>query len=374
MLDRNELAAWLRLIETPDIGLATARQLLAAFGSPEAVFDAPPALWARTVGESAARALAKPPDQLGELVERTWDWLHADAPTAPRHLLALGDAGYPKLLLETADPPLMLYAVGRVELLAAPAVAIVGSRNPTPQGTLDAREFGTALSSAGLCVISGLALGIDGAAHEGALDAGAATGGGGTIAVMGTGVDRIYPKRHHALARRIASEGLLLSECALGAMPLAHHFPRRNRLIAGLSLGTLVVEAALQSGSLITARLAAEIGREVFAIPGSIHSPLSRGCHALIRQGAKLVETAQDVLDELRWQPGTVAPAGQTPSLAAPDDPLLAALGHDPLTLDALAGRTGIAPAELSARLLELELAGVVARLPGQRFQRLVRA
>ncbi|MEN9544557.1 MAG: hypothetical protein RLZZ598_1390, partial [Pseudomonadota bacterium] len=169
MLDRDELAAWLRLTETPGLGPAAARRLLGAFGSPQAIFDASPALWTRAVGESAAQALAEPPATLAELIDHTWDWLQAEAPAAPRHLLALGDAEYPQLLLEAADPPLLLHAVGRLELLAAPAVAIVGSRNPTPQGALDAHEFGAALSGAGLCVISGLALGIDGAAHEGAL-------------------------------------------------------------------------------------------------------------------------------------------------------------------------------------------------------------
>jgi DNA processing protein len=357
MLDRDELAAWLRLIDSPGVGPIRARELLAAHGSPQAVV--------------AADLLGAEPDDLQEQVERAWQWLQATDAPQPRALITLGDPDYPAALLETADPPLLLYAVGRIELLQAPAVAIVGSRNPTPQGLLDARDFGAALSAAGLTVVSGLALGIDGAAHEGAL-----THVASTIAVLGTGIDRIYPRRHEALARRIAAEGLLLSENALGALPLEHHFPRRNRIIAGLGLGTLVVEAALQSGSLITARLAVEAGREVFAMPGSIHSPLARGCHALIRQGAKLVETAQDVLDELRWTPPAppvAAPAAVAAADEAPDA-LLAALGHDPLTLDELANRTGIAPATLSVRLLQLELDGRVARLPGQRFQRLVRA
>lgn len=353
MLDRDELSGWLRLCESPGIGPIRARELLTRFGSPQAVVE--------------AQVLGQAPDGFDELLERTWQWQQANAAPQPRWLIALGDSHYPPALLETADPPLLLYAVGRIELLRAPAVAIVGSRNPTPQGTQNARDFGAALAAAGLTVVSGMALGIDGAAHEGALDHAAST-----IAVLGTGIDRIYPRRHAALAHRIAAEGLLLAECELGALPLEHHFPRRNRLIAGLGLGTLVVEAALQSGSLITARLALEAGREVFAMPGSIHNPLARGCHALIRQGAKLVESAQDVLDELRWT--EAVPLPEAAANAAPDDALLVALGHDPLTLDELANRTGIDIATLSARLLDLELDGRVARLPGQRFQRLVRA
>lgn len=362
MIERDELAAWLRLIETPSIGLASARRLLAAFGSPQAVVEAAPRQWRELLEPGQAAALAEPPAGLTALVDTTWQWLQA-AEEAPRHVVVLGDAAYPRALLETADPPLLLYGIGRAELLNAAAVAIVGSRNPTPQGGENARAFAGALSRAGLTVVSGLALGIDGAAHAGALD-----GPGSTIAVVGTGLDRVYPKRHLALARRIADQGLLLSEYALGTPPLAPNFPRRNRLIAGLARGTLVVEAALQSGSLITARLAVEAGREVFAVPGSIHAPQSRGCHALIKQGAKLVDGAADILEELRLAP---PPAADPPP--ASGDPVLAALGFDPVTLDALCARLGWPPAELSAHLLELELAGEVTRLPGQMFQRLVR-
>jgi DNA processing protein len=313
--------------------------------------------------------LNTPPATLEALLEATWQWLGAGE---LRAVLTLGDAGYPAALLETADPPLLLYVQGRVELLAAASVAIVGSRNPTPQGVENARSFARHLSQAGLSVVSGLALGIDGAAHEGALE-----GPGSTIAVVGTGLDRVYPKRHLHLAHRIAVDGLMVSEFALGTHPLAANFPQRNRLIAGLSSGTLVVEAALQSGSLITARMANEAGRDVFAIPGSIHSPQSRGCHALIKQGAKLVETAQDILEELR-PPELSSPAldfGE-PELApdaAPPDALLLALGHDPVTLDALMSRTSQSAAALQVALLELELAGQVARLPGQLFQRVTR-
>lgn len=366
VLDRDELAAWLRLTETPQIGRESARRLLAAFGSPQAVFDAPRRAWQELLIPAQIEALNDGAATLEPLIETTWQWLQASEPASPRQALVLGDPAYPRLLLETADPPLLLYLLGRAELLAAPSVAVVGSRNPSPQGAENARAFGRALSSEGITVVSGLARGIDGAAHEGALEA-----AGSTIAVVGTGLDRVYPRRHLALAHRIASAGLVVSEYALGTPPLPPNFPRRNRLIAGLARGTLVVEAALQSGSLITARLAAEAGRDVFALPGSIHAPQSRGCHALIKQGAKLVEAAADVLVELSFEvadPVTVKPEDSTGI-----DPVLAALGHDPVTLDGLAARTGWPPAELSAHLLELELAGSVARLPGQLFQRLTR-
>jgi DNA processing protein len=368
MLDRDELAAWLRLTETPQVGRSSARRLLAAFGSPQAVFDAPANAWRELLTAAQVEALNKPPEGLQALIDTTWQWLHAGDAAAPRETMALGDPGYSALLLEAADPPLLLYLTGRRELLSAPSVAVVGSRNPSAQGLENARAFAAALSGAGLTVVSGLALGIDGAAHEGALD-----GPGSTIAVVGTGLDRVYPKRHLALAHRIASTGLIVSEYPLGTQPLAANFPRRNRLIAGLARGTLVVEAALESGSLITARLALEASREVFAIPGSIHSPHARGCHALIKQGAKLVETAADVLDELRFNDSLAASAPGV-GVGADGDPVLAALGHDPATLDVLSARTGWPPAELSARLLELELAGEVTRMPGQLFQRLVRA
>ena len=251
---------------------------------------------------------------------------------------------------------------------------MVGTRNPTPQGATNARQFAQHFSAAGLTVVSGLALGIDGAAHEGAL-AGApdAPDTLATIAVVGTGLDRVYPSRHRALAHRIAQRGLIVSEYPLGTPPLPGNFPKRNRIIAGLSLGTLVVEAAQPSGSLITARLAVEQGKEVFAIPGSIHAPQSRGCHALIKQGAKLVESAQDVLEELQL-PGTTTialfPQDDTGTDAAEDE-VLEALGFDATGLDALVARTGIDAAALQVRLLELELDGLVARLPGGLFQRM---
>jgi DNA processing protein len=362
VIDRDELAAWLRLLISPGVGREAARRLLAAFGGPQSVFDAGRTAQREVVGHALAEVLAQPPDGFEALLQRTLDWLAAADADAPRSVVTLGDAAYPPLLLAGADPPLLLHAVGRVELLAAPSLAVVGSRNPTPQGRDNAKAFALHLSRAGLTVVSGMALGIDGAAHEGGLD-----GGASTIAVVGTGIDRIYPARHKALAHRIARDGLIVSEFPMGTPPLEQNFPMRNRLIAGLSRGTLVVEAALQSGSLITARLAVEAGREVFAIPGSIHSPQSRGCHALIKQGAKLVDQAVDVLDELRFgQPA----ARQHAAAAAPPDALLDALGYDPVTLDALVARTGRSAADLGARLLELELDGHVHRLPGQLFQR----
>lgn len=366
-MDREELSAWLRLLQTPLIGRESARRLLAALGSPQAVFQAPSRTLAPWVSPSAAAALGQIPEGFEALVERTWRWLTEDQ-AANRHILVLGDKQYPAILLETADPPLMLYAQGRLERLATPAVAVVGSRNATPQGLENARVFSRHLSQSGTVVVSGLATGIDGAAHEGALQ-----GAGSTIAVVGTGLDRVYPKAHFALAHEIAQVGLMLSEYAPGTPPIAGHFPQRNRIIAGLAGGTLLVEAALRSGSLITARLALECGRDVFAIPGSIHSPTSRGCHALIKQGAKLVETAQDILEELRM-PGVHAvapiPAGLDEPAEAATHPLLQLMGYDPITLDGLCDRSGLAAAQLNVQLLELELQGQVARLPGQLFQR----
>jgi DNA processing protein len=327
------------------------------------VLAAPAAARERVAGPAAA-ALGKPPEHFEQQLKTTAAWL-AGAPG--RAFWTLGDPAYPPLLLHTADPPLALLAEGDPALLARPLIAIVGSRNASAQGLDNARAFAQALSEAGFGIVSGLAAGIDGAAHEGAL-----AGAGGTLAVIGTGPDIDYPRRHAGLAAQIRRRGLILSEYLPGTPPLRANFPPRNRIIAGLARGTLVVEAALQSGSLITARLAAEAGREVFAVPGSIHSPQARGCHALIRQGAKLVETADDVLDELRFPP---APAPTQARLAlepepAGADPLLAALGHEPATLDALSARTGWSAAALNVRLLELELEGRVARLPGGLFQR----
>jgi DNA processing protein len=365
-LDPAELAAWLRLTES--VSPAAARRLLAMAGSPQAVFELPAAALDQALGPRQRQALNAPPDHLDELIAQAARWL-----AEPAHdLLLLGDPDYPARLLATADPPLMLWLQGRRDLLSSPSIAVVGSRHPTAQGEDNARDFARALARAGYTIVSGLALGVDAAAHEGALDA-----DGATVAVVGTGLDQVYPKRNEKLATRLlAAGGLLVSEYSLGTPVMQANFPRRNRIIAGLSQGCLVVEAAVQSGSLITARLAVEAGREVFAIPGSIHSPQARGCHALIRQGAKLVESAEDVLEELPPL-GGAAPAAAAGPQAPAEVPherqaLLGAMGFDPVSLDALMARTGWPAADLTAALLELELDGHVARLAGQIFQRRV--
>ncbi len=367
MIPRDELAAWLRLLETPGIGRESARRLLAAFGSPQAVIEAPAAARREVVAAGPAAALERSSEAIEALTLATEAWLGADVPEQ-RAVITLGDARYPTALLEAPDPPVLLYAQGNADLLRADSLAVVGSRNPTPQGLENARAFSAHMSHAGLTIVSGLALGIDGAAHQGALE-----GAASTIAVVGTGLDRVYPSRHRALAHRIVSAGLIVSEYSIGTPPLAPRFPQRNRIIAGLARGTLVIEAALQSGSLITARMASEAGRDVFAIPGSIHSPQSRGCHALIKQGAKLVESGDDVLDELNGVLSRTAPPVSTVASVAAN-PLLDALGFDPVSLDALSARTGYTAAELNVQLLDLELDGHVARLPGQLFQRIARA
>lgn len=367
-MEREELAAWLRLALTPGVGNLLGRRLLAAFGLPEAVFRQPAAALRQLATDAQVQALTAEPPELAAQLAITWAWLQ-ETPPVPRRVLTLADDAYPAALLRTEDPPLMLYVIGAVPAPWPRAIAVVGSRNPTPQGLANARRFGRSLAEAGLTVVSGLALGVDGAAHEGALD-GAAQDRVATIGVVGTGLDRVYPRQHLALAHDIARRGLLVSEYPLGTPPLPANFPRRNRIIAALSEGTVVVEAALRSGSLITARLAAEQGKEVFAIPGSIHSPQARGCHALLKQGAKLVETAQDVLEELSGAPASAAMPDEPAGASEREDEVLAALGFDPVSLDALVARTGIAPSTLQARLLEHELAGLVARLPGGLFQR----
>nr|WP_314546419.1 DNA-processing protein DprA [uncultured Massilia sp.] len=373
-----DLPAWLRLERTRGVGPRTAVSLLAAFGSPDAIFAAAPEALALHAGPALARALSQPPSaDTARLVDATLRWL--DAPG--RHVLALGTPGYPALLAQIPDPPLLLYIKGRVPLLAGPCLAIVGSRNASNQGKANALAFAEALSAAGVAIVSGLALGIDAAAHEGALRR-----AGATIAVIGTGPDLVYPARNRALSERIAEEGCIVSEYAVGTPPLPANFPKRNRIISGLAAGVLVVEAAARSGSLITARQAAEQGREVFAIPGSIHAALAKGCHELIREGAKLVDTAHDVLEALVLSPlvsmhaASLPPQGHAACMdkagaqasAQPCDPLLAALGHGPVDPDALLAQLDCNAGELSARLLLLELSGQVERLPGGRVQRVV--
>jgi DNA processing protein len=336
---------------------------------------------ASLAGTKTAEALRTGPKP--EAVEAALAWAAGDG----NHLLTLADAAYPKALLEIPDPPIALYVKGNPALLARPALALVGSRTGTAQGEANAEAFARSLGEAGLTIISGLALGIDAAAHRGALET-----AGGTVAVLGTGIDRIYPAANESLTREIAARGALVSEFPLGMPPARHHFPRRNRLIAGLAQGVLVVEATLNSGSLITARLALESGREVFAIPGSIHSPLARGCHHLIREGAKLVETAEDVLEELRARLGNSLPprpekprtrrAAPARRASAPPARLdlppeackvLEALGPEPRDIDSLALATGLTVDALNVHLLTLELEGLAARQPGGGFQRLHR-
>jgi DNA processing protein len=360
--DNHPLASWLRLTLTPGVGAATQRQLLAAFGLPECIYDAGFASVAAVIGAPAAGKLLDHDATAALDLALEWQARPGNA------ILTLGDAAYPASLLEIPDPPVVLYVKGDSALLSRPAVAVVGARSATPQGEANAEAFSTALSAAGLTIVSGLALGIDAAAHRGGL-----SGPGSTVAVIGTGADRIYPARNAELARRIAESGAIISEFPLGIGPLAHNFPRRNRLIAGLASGVLVVEAAVKSGSLITARLATDCGREVFAIPGSIHSPLARGCHRLIRDGAKLVESAADILEELRLPPAEVAPARDLAliEVSGEEARVLDAVGHDPVDVDTLVHRTSLTPEALYAILLTLELEGRVSRLPGGRLQRL---
>lgn len=366
------LSAWLRLTLVPGVGPETQRLLLAAFGLPEQIFASSRLSLRQVAGKKADLLLDT---DNSETVAAALVW----AAQPGNHIITLADSEFPRLLLEIPDPPSLLYVKGRPELLNRPTLAMVGSRNATPQGLQDAERFAGTLAAEGFTIASGLALGIDGAAHRGALAA-----GGDTVAVIGTGADRIYPSRHRDLALKIAENGAIVSEFPLGTPAVAHNFPRRNRLIAGLCRGCLVVEAALESGSLITARLAAEQGREVFAMPGSIHSPLAKGCHRLIKQGAKLVESAQDVLEELGIPAPSVANLPMpaiTPTVdAAPeattvdeigDGAVLQALGHSPSTLDQLIERTSLTAEALYAILVALELADKIACLPGGRYQRL---
>jgi DNA processing protein len=351
------LQHWISVGLVPGIGPATYRALLSAFGLPGNILAASRSQLARVVSDDMAAAILA--NDRVEDIDRTLDW----AAKPNHHILTLADATYPPQLLEIADPPPLLYVIGNVDLLSKPGLGVVGSRNASPQGEANAEQFSTAFSLAGLTIISGLALGIDAAAHRGGL-----SGPGSTIAVMGTGPDSLYPKRNLKLAAEIAERGALLTEFPLGTMPLSGNFPRRNRLISGLSRGVLVVEAALPSGSLITARQAADQGREVFAIPGSIHSPMSRGCHALIKQGAKLADSAQDVLEELGM---TWVSNRSTPNKSGTENSLIQHMGYEAVDVTMLAARAHLTPEAVSAMLLQLELEGKVASLPGGRYQRL---
>ena len=357
-----QLAGWLQLSLTPGLGAATLRNLLSKFGLPHEVLARKRGELASFISPESLEALES--SRVRDAVARALDWAGGEE----HHVITLADETYPRALLEIADPPAVLYAHGRVDLLQRPALAIVGSRNASAQGESNAEQFARALSDAGLTIVSGLALGIDAAAHRGGL-----AGASSTIAVLGTGVDVVYPNRNVELAAEIARRGVLVSEFALGTPAIAHNFPRRNRLISGLARGCLIVEAAIASGSLITARCAADQGRDVFAIPGSIHSPLAKGCHALIKSGAKLVESADDVLTELAG----FQPTARASTLAVPpatDTGLLAVMGHDPVDVDSLCERAGLSPEEVTSQLLRLELDGRVTALPGGLYQRLEKA
>ena len=352
----TELEAWVRLSLAQGLTYENLRRLLAAFGGPEQVLSATAAALGRVVPQRAVAAVCAPVER--EAMQRIGAWLDDPA----NRILTLGDSAYPQALLNVPDPPPLLYAKGRLDLLNQPAFAIVGSRNATQQGSLHAESFARALSDAGLTIISGLALGIDAAAHRGAL-----AGKSSSIAVVGTGLDIVYPARNRELAHALAESGCMISEFALGTAPVPSNFPRRNRLISGLARGCLVVEAALSSGSLITARLANEQGKEVFAIPGSIHSPLAKGCHSLIKQGAKLAETAEDILEELNLP---YAKARDDSPHMPPADAVLDAMGFDPWNIDALAVRTGLSVDQLAARITEWEMDGSIEALPGGLYQR----
>lgn len=361
---------WFALCRLPGAGHRTRLELLEQFGSIENIFSATrPQLEKILAGKNESiNAILDGADEAAFKTERAW------LSEVGHHLVTWADTDYPPLLREIPDPPVVLYVIGDRQSLSRPQFAIVGSRNPTPMGRENAQAFAKTLAGAGLTITSGLALGIDGAAHRGALEA-----GGTTIAVAGTGLDRVYPARHRDLAHAVVQHGALVSEFPLGTPPKPENFPMRNRIISGLSLGTLVVEAALQSGSLITARLATEQGREVFAIPGSIHSPQARGCHALIRQGAKLVETAQDILEELGPLAQLVREvrpeAKETTSreISPPMAKLLEHIGYDPVSVDTLIERSGLTADAVSSMLLQMELQGLVMPSPGGKVQRITR-
>ena len=356
MGSNDDLASWIDLSLVPGIGPQTYRALLSAFGLPNNIRSATRVQLAQVVPHSVAQRILENGREAQVAAAIAWG-------TQPgRSIITLADPDYPPRLLQISDPPVLLYVVGDIRLLGAVSLAVVGSRNSTQQGALNAERFSRALSDAGLTIVSGLALGVDAAAHRGAL-----AGRSSTIAVLGCGADIVYPMGNEALCRQIGEHGTIVSEFPLGTPPARENFPRRNRLISGLSRGCLVIEAALASGSLITARLAAEQGREVFAIPGSIHSPLSRGCHALIKQGAKLVESAQDVLEEL----GIGVSLPLDPKISVPYDSILQHMGYDPCTIDTLIQRSGLTAEAISAMLLALELEGKVSSLSGGIFQRI---
>lgn len=355
-LDAN-LASWLALSHIPGLGNESLRRLLQAFGTPESVIATPIASLREIVKPAVAKAIVNDIDE--QILATVALWLEDPA----NHIVTLADSEYPRSLLNIPDPPLLLYVKGRLDLLNHTAVAVVGSRNATTQGIRNAEAFSQTISEADLCIISGMAHGIDTAAHVGGL-----RGRGSSIAVVGTGLDKVYPSANRDLAHLLAEKGTLISEFSLGTPPLANNFPRRNRIISGLSLGCLVVEASLRSGSLITARMALEQGRDVFAIPGSIHMAQAKGCHELIKQGAKLVESPRDILDELGWYSAAVKQ--ETP--VQHTEQLFNHLGFDPIDIDSLSQLSGLTVEALSAILLQLELDGQVTVLAGGMYQRIV--
>ncbi|MBK1694705.1 DNA-protecting protein DprA [Chromatium weissei] len=370
-LSTESLAAWLALVNAPGIGPRTVAKLIAQFGEPLVIQNASVAQLAAVGLKTDSITALKQSN--AALLATVLNWLQQPE----TNVITLTDARYPPQLADLHDAPPLLYVRGDVRLLAEPQIAIVGSRNPTPSGIEITQEFARQLVGYGLVITSGLAQGIDGAAHLGALETGR------TIAVFGTGLDRVYPAAHRALARQIAENGALVSEFAPGCEPLAQNFPRRNRLISGLSLGVLVTEAALKSGSLITARTALEQGREVFAVPGSIRNPLARGCHALLRDGAKLVESAADILSELAplLRVALTANAASTAPHEMPHDELLTldtesravlkAMGFDSVAPDELIERSGFSAQQVTSILLVLELSGHVSSVPGGRYSRI---
>ena len=367
----HDLKLWLTLNQTPGLGNAGICQLLAKFGSPEAIFNASISQLREVVDDEIARKINHGVNI--DAITPTLDWLKKDN----AHVVTLADSTYPQKLLEISNPPVVLYAIGNLHWLNHPSIAMVGSRSATPQGEKNAEDFSMSLCNHGLCVVSGMALGIDGAAHRGALKA-SGQARGATIAVVGTGLDIVYPARHRDLAHKIAEHGLIISEFPLGTPSKAQNFPRRNRLISGLSLGCLVVEANIDSGSLITARLSVEQGREVFAIPGSIHSPVSKGCHQLIKQGAKLVENTQDILEELKNLLPSNSPSGLTDkpnyqdTMHSEPNTVLACMGFDAINFETLLSVSGLTTEVLSSMLMVLELENKVAVLTGGKYQRLV--
>jgi DNA processing protein len=356
----HDHAAWIGLSLIPGLGGESFRRLLSAFGEPERIFSASYSALNGVVKPDVARRICNGPEHTA--CAPVLEWLATPA----NHLVTLADADYPPLLLQTPDAPPLFYLKGRRDLLKSNFLAMVGSRNASSQGMLNAESFARSLSDNGFCIVSGMAAGIDAAAHRGGL-----AGTASSIAVVGTGLDSVYPASNHKLAHELAESGALLSEFPLGTPAKAQNFPRRNRIISGVALGCLVVEAALRSGSLITARLAAEQGRDVFAIPGSIHSPLSRGCHALIKQGAKLVECAEDIFGELRYDAALPIRTAATASADAVYQPLLDFMGFEPVDIDSLVIRSGLTSNRVCAMLLHMELDGYVATLPGGMYQRL---